>query len=436
MKKGKAELRRREIEKALMKEVGTIYTPGDPITDPCLFSGRNEILDHLRGQLQIKGMNFVFYGERGVGKTSFCNTLFSGYRIQRHNCSKRDDFVTVFLNILSNLGEQFTEDECKLLKDAGYSIGSDNILSVREKLGMEETVRPVAVQRLDLNFVLKKLAKMQNQLDVIVFDEFQNIENPEIQTEIIEVVKGLADKNIETRIAIVGVACSDTNLLTTTNYPQYKLRHFTAERIPKMHFEELIDIINKREILFKIKFEPDVKNSIARISSGYPSYVHKLALYSCFKWILDYVVAVSLSILSLIPIIGEIFSSRKPRIERVGFDIKTENLIGALRLFTAEFEKNYPDTVKQYTTAIKSSDKEIVQQILLLFAKSQFEEIRGKKIASMLGVDEKKIISVVENSLNVLIRKLNEHNYGLTFPQIKPFILSLEYLQHKGSQVY
>ena len=88
--------------------------------------------------------------------------------------------------------------------------------------------------------------------------------------------------------------------------------------------------------------------------------------------------------------------------------------------------------MSQYMTAIKSSDGDIVQQILLLLVKSQSEEIKGAEISKMLGVDENEIIRVVCNRLSILIKKSKEHMYTLTFPQIRPFIQSLEYLQHKN----
>jgi len=442
-KKDKVEQKRRK----LVKELSNVYTPSEPIIDPNLFSGRQELLERLRDQLPIKGKNFVFYGERGVGKTSFYNILFREYQIQKHNCSKSDNFVTIFLNILSNLGEQFTKADRKFLADAGYSIGSDNVLSVRAGSGMEEKDKPVAEQRLDLNFVLTKLTKKQNQIDAIVLDEFQNIEKPEIQTEIIEVVKGLADNNIDIKIVIVGIAGSDTELLTSSEYPQYKLRHFIAERIPKMNFEELRDIIDKRKKLFNIKFELEVKDCIAQISSGYPSYVHMLAFRLCSNWlrdrILDVTTKLALPIIGIpmgIPRIGGVidrfFTPKTPSIVRIGFNITTNNLVEVLQQFIAEFKANYPDAMSQYMTAIKSSDRDIVQQILLLLAKSQSEEIRGAEISKILDVDEKEITRVAYNRLNILIKKSNEDTYALTFPQIRPFIQSLEYLQHENIQPY
>ena len=341
-----------------------------------------------------------------------------------HNCSKNDDFVTIFLNILSSRGEQFTEIERKLLADAGYKIGSDNLFSVDGKISAEEKEEPIAKQRLDLNFVLKKLAKLQNDIDAIVLDEFQNIKKHEIQTEIIEVVKGLADKNVKLNIVIVGVADSDTQLLTSQEYPQYKLRHFIAKKIPKMETDELQDIIDKREKLYGIKFEKDVRRWIAEISSGYPQYVHQFALYSCLYWLADNLVEIIKGILQIFGI-----SIKSPTIENINMHIGSKNLIAAAKLFVDEFESNYSEAASQYKEAIKSFDKDIVEKMVHILAISRLGTMELEDIAKKSDNDVTEIKRLIENNLDAIIYKFDENRYGFSFPQLKPYFRSLEYLK-------
>ncbi len=430
-KKNKAEIEKEKAKFELEKQLAKVYTPSNPITDSNLFSGRTGLLEHLRGQLLTTGTNFIFYGERGVGKTSFCNVLFTKYKVITHSCSTNDDFVTIFLNILSSHGLQFTESDRKLLADAGYKIGADNILSVEGKIGAEEAEEPVAKQRLDLNFVIKKLTNLQTQIDAIVLDEFQNIKRQEIQTEIIEVVKGLADKNIKLKIVIVGIADSDTQLLTSKEYPQYKLRHFTAVRIPKMEFEELQDIMDKRDQLFGIKFEPEVKRWIVEISSGYPQYVHKFALNSSISWLSENIIPIGASIINFIlSIFGK--SSTTISVGSINMNISANNLTTAVKQFIKEFDENYPEVALQYRKAIESSDGNLIQQILLLMAKSPSAAIEMEDMAKSLNKDKAEIKRVIENNLGI-IRKFDEHNYGYSFSQLRPYIRSWEYLQQKNA---
>jgi Cdc6-like AAA superfamily ATPase len=205
----------------LEKELSEVYSRNDPITEPKLFSGRRELLTHLQTYLSpgMTGVNFVFYGDRGVGKTSLVNILFSEYVVKRHTCSANDDFVSIFLSILSDLGEQFTDEERRVLEKTGLSLGAGTVspiqTSVQEKTSSEHSQRPVASQSLDLNFVLKKLQNIQRELDVIFLDEFQNIKRLEIQTQIIEVVKGLADARMKPMIVIAVMCRTGTNLTSS-----------------------------------------------------------------------------------------------------------------------------------------------------------------------------------------------------------------------------
>ncbi len=82
--------------------------------------------------------------------------------------------------------------------------------------------------------MLERVARRADELDAIVIDEFQNTRNPDVQTQIIEVVKGFSDHDVDVRIVIAGVADSDDGLLTSREYQQYKGRHFFAHRVPRM----------------------------------------------------------------------------------------------------------------------------------------------------------------------------------------------------------
>ena len=121
-----------------------LNTPGKPIDHPDLFSGRPDLLADLRTEMSVDGVDFVLYGERGVGKTSLWRVLLHGKRVQRHSASDTDDFVSIFLRVLASLGEQFTEDERTQLAEISSSIGTDKVASIRQAPigGQRETGTP------------------------------------------------------------------------------------------------------------------------------------------------------------------------------------------------------------------------------------------------------------------------------------------------------
>jgi len=420
-------------QELLEKQAAEVFTPSQPITNPKLFSGRQELLDQLKGFVNVSGRNFVFYGERGVGKTSFYNILFKKSKVQMHTCSKRDDFVTIFLNILSRLGEQFTDDERKALAEAGYSFGADKVWSVSSKVGAENVYKPVAEQKLNLGFLINKFKNLQKPIDIIILDEFQNIESPEIQTDIIEVVKGISDNNIKTQIAIVGVATSDEELLTSPEYPQYKMRHFIAAEIPEMNMEELKDIVNKRQELFRIHFGEEEKEWIARISSGSPSVTHSLALWSILSWITRNVAKIVVNFLGLVPVVGVFFA---PSIQAVNINIDRADLVSAVVNWIKIFHSSYKQVSKKYVDILQTRDSETVRKLLVILAENKAHPLPMGKIARGLHIDAAKIKRLISNKLKLFVKPIDDDKYMLINQSLQAYIRSWEYLKVHDAESY
>jgi AAA+ ATPase superfamily predicted ATPase len=269
----------------LKDALGAVYTPGKPIADPALFSGRDQLLADLRAGLPDTGLHVVLYGERGVGKSSLWRILLHDRKVQVHTASASDDFVSIFLRVLEQLGEQFTEAERERLSEVSSSIGKDGVASIGSKVGEEITEKPIAERTLDLNLVLDRLARSAESLDAVVIDEFQNISRHAVQSQIIEVVKGFSDHGVNIKIFLVGVADSDDELIQTPDYPQYKGRNFVAKRVPRMSDDEVREILNRREERYRVRFEDEVRVLIVHIASGYPVTAHQLALAASREWV-------------------------------------------------------------------------------------------------------------------------------------------------------
>jgi hypothetical protein len=126
-------LRKGNETRGLDKLRGTlaeIYTPGFPIEDPRLFSGRVGLLEELKKELVVRGTHFVLYGERGIGKTSLWQVLLHGKRVKRHAASATDDFVSIFRRVLEEIGEDFTPVSRSDTSATSLSAGSKDVLGV------------------------------------------------------------------------------------------------------------------------------------------------------------------------------------------------------------------------------------------------------------------------------------------------------------------
>lgn len=60
----------------LSMQAGQVFTPGSPVNERDLFSGRIEQIQSVLDAVTQRGYHAVLYGERGVGKTSLAKSRF------------------------------------------------------------------------------------------------------------------------------------------------------------------------------------------------------------------------------------------------------------------------------------------------------------------------------------------------------------------------
>jgi hypothetical protein len=417
---------RREVQIAeLQKALATIYTPANPIDDPKLFSGRSELLAELRSDLTVVGSHLVLYGERGVGKTSLWSVLLCDRKVARHSASELDDFVSIFLRVLEGLGEEFTENERKQLAEVSSSIGLEKVASASSTLSTEAVEKPVAQRSLDLNFVLDRVARRAGDLDAIVIDEFQNIRMADVQTQIIEVVKGFTDRNVRVTIVMVGVADSDDELLSSREYEQYKGRHFFARRVPRMPEDELRDILERRERTYEVKFDEDVKTAIVSIASGYPGTAHRLALLAAQAWatraFLGHAASALLAVLRVFGV-GKALS-----VEKANVHVEQQDLRRAVERFIGDFREHHAALTIRYDQLIASPTWRDVERVISTLASSPTARIDTDELARITGLTEDDLARVLDIEAPELVQRVNG-SCRLAVRQLRAFIEANRYL--------
>jgi len=238
-----------------------------------------------------------------------------------------------------------TETERTELKKTGVSVGSDAI-GTKAEFGTELNVKQVqvAAQKMDLNFVLDRVVKHEQKIDSIVIDEFQRIKDSKIHTQVVEVIKGLADRGANVTVALVGVTARGEELVKDPEYPKYLGRHVTALRLRPMTESEVLEIFHDREILFKVAFPLELQQKISWMSCGYPHIVHRLALRSCFAWLVRSAAQIVSNL--VIPWVRKhIFGQNKiqtPDVKALSVSIEPDDVIFAAQGFVNEYEGSHP----------------------------------------------------------------------------------------------
>ena len=91
-------------------ELGSIFTPGSPINNRDLFSGRVDQISKIINAVSQRGYHAILYGERGVGKTSLSNIaemILTHSQPEslclRVTCDTSDDYSSLWKKTFENL---------------------------------------------------------------------------------------------------------------------------------------------------------------------------------------------------------------------------------------------------------------------------------------------------------------------------------------------
>jgi len=253
-----------------------VFTPFAPIELPDFFVGRSDEIDTLVTELNAPGRQVAIYGDRGVGKTSLA-ALCSFFA----NRPEEDTYV-----IRCTREMTYKDIFGELLRDASAAYVPDRRQTTRKKTGGLR-VRPVEISRGSdststervLNGTFKigpglLLSLFKDRNGLLIIDEFDRVQDENTHVRMAETLKQFSDARSRTKILIVGVADSLSNLLRAHS----SLTRSVAEiRLDRMKVDELGAILDRGEQRLKIGFSPEVRRRIVHLADGFAHYAHLLA---------------------------------------------------------------------------------------------------------------------------------------------------------------
>jgi hypothetical protein len=120
----------------------------------------------------------------------------------------------------------------------------------------------------------------QNDIPIIVIDEFNEISDVQTPQLMANTVKGLSDDGVNATVIVVGVADNVNDLIGG---------HESISRcceeilMPRMKRDELTEVIEKRVGMLGMNIEGNAKWKIINLSRGLPAFVHALGKFSCYS---------------------------------------------------------------------------------------------------------------------------------------------------------
>lgn len=252
---------------SLRKEVFEVFTPGPPINELDLFAGRRDVIQRLQDITLERARHAIIFGERGVGKTSL---------------------ASIFHKTLNSFDGQSNSTTRTVLEVHVNADSRDSFDSLWRKV-FRRIVRPESATAVDLDYageiepdhVLLEMDRFsQNELPIIIIDEYDRIENEDCRVLMTDVIKGLTLSRANPTVVLVGVA---DNILHLVRDHASISRNLVQVPMSRMSAAEIRDIITTRIRRLQMQISDDAVWRITYFSNGLPFYAHSLGKYSALE---------------------------------------------------------------------------------------------------------------------------------------------------------
>lgn len=386
-------------EKQKSHKVDAFYTPSKPVSSPSNLRGRDEEIQKILAALTTPGRHCMIYGDRGIGKSSLALSTLEGGKeheilpeiVFQYRCIKNSTFKDIIEKAALFIDEAYRHNKVETTKKFGARAKLLDIFSLE---GSRE--EKITIEREELT--ANKAAAVLHHLDsVLLIDEFDVLKD-EVKHDVAEFVKQLSDASSPFKVLIVGIGSDGATLIAGH---QSVIRCMHEIKLPRVEDKYLAEIIESGEVGLELTFEPEIKNSIIEISSGFPYFTHLLCKESA----------------------EEAIRNSSTTIDRTIFE-------QALRVAV----KNTEGQLKRcYDLAVTSSRTDMYPKILLSAAKFNNEQFSVKSWIEQINDDHG--LTLTYGSMNNYTGKLIKADrgeilqlvrrgvYKLTDPRMPSYIL-------------
>jgi energy-coupling factor transporter ATP-binding protein EcfA2 len=265
--------------------VSEVFTPASPARYTFV-ERESSVNDLLVDSLNTQGKQIIIYGHTGCGKTTLLlnklNQVYEGYIITR--CMSNMTFESILLDGFDQIGQYFTDEiEFGKSEKEGTTLGFEYSaikLQIASETNLNSKIKSKRV--LPPQLTPQRLAKFFGKKKCCwVLEDFHKILSAE-KSKTSQMMKIFMDASFDfPDLKIVALGAVGTGR-EVVEYDEEMDGRVTEIFVPLMKEKEIISIIKKGEELLRIKFTPEVKEKVAKFSSGLASVCHQLCLNMCF----------------------------------------------------------------------------------------------------------------------------------------------------------
>jgi KaiC/GvpD/RAD55 family RecA-like ATPase len=246
--------------------------------------GRDKELELVEEALFDQGGHVFIYGDRGVGKSSLAASVAAQYQSSDNEpiqipCGKD----TCFYKTIEEIAE-------RILRRAGgrRDLEYTHTFNLKlYKLQVKDKEKSITIPPIDSMFsavdVMEEMVGVHSERPVVVIDEFDQIESAAERAKFAHFLKDLGDRGVNVKFIFTGIA---TSLYQLLGDHESSFRQLFTLKLDRLYWSYREDIAYNAINAFGLEVDEEIVHSIARISNGFPYFVHLLTqnlLWSVFK---------------------------------------------------------------------------------------------------------------------------------------------------------
>lgn len=236
--------------------------------------GREKEMALIDEALCAEGRHVFIYGDRGVGKTSLAAAAATQYQSSDNThiqvgCGPD----TEFYKTIEDLADRVIK---KASGKRNYAITHSVSVKFYNVKWNQQDVE-VAIPTVDSMYTaveaIEEVARFHSKTPIIVIDEFDQIDSEKERRLFAGFLKDLGDRGVNIKLIFTGVAQSLTKLLGEHESSFRQLHTIGLERL---YWGAREEIVNNAIASFGINIDAEVVYTIAKVSNGFPYFVHLL----------------------------------------------------------------------------------------------------------------------------------------------------------------